>query len=160
MINDQARQALIRLQMQASKTGDSYLLERAEHALDEVVRNHENGNPAAFQIRSALANAGKAIAHRRSTIQIDSSDYEPGGHSFGQQPEVTEGGYALVEIRQWIDSTSALTASERRLVLDLVEGDDAEAIASRCGLPVARIRERISRVRKKARSAYDLEVAA
>lgn len=160
MITQQAQQALISLQQRAINTHDSYFLERAERALDEVVRNHENASPAAFQIRSALANAAKVIADRRTKVPVASLDCEVEGHSFTQEPGVTDGGYAVVDLLQWIHSTSALTALERRLILDLAEGEDAGSIASRTGVPVARMRERISRVRKIARHAYSLEVAA
>lgn len=158
MINDHAQQALKSLQQQASTSSDTYVQERAERALDEIVRNHQNGRPAAFQIRSALAHAGETIAHRRAIVQITSLHSEAEGRSVAQEPGVIDGGYALVDLIHWLHTTPALTASERRLMLSLAEGEDAESIACELGVPVARIRERVSRVRKVARSAYRLEV--
>lgn len=159
MISKEAQQALISLQRRASTTGEVYFQERAERALDEVIRNHPKGSPAAFQIRSAWANAGKAIAHRHAIVPVDSLDHEAERYSFAQEPAITDGGYALVDLLQWIHSTSALTDRERRLMLALADGEDAESIASTSGVPIKRVRERISRVRKVARAAYNLEVA-
>ncbi len=159
---DQAQNALLSLQRRASYTADSYSLDRIDRALDEISRHVDNPRPAAFQIRSAYANAGKVIASRRAIAPTASLDRpradDPG--SAAPDPGADEGGYAAVELLDWLRMSPSLTTPERRLILDLSRGEDASSLASKYGVPIARIRERISRARATARAAYGREVLA
>lgn len=160
MISDQARDALIGLHRRASRTYDLYSLDRIDRALDEISRNTGNDRPAAFQVRSANANAGKVIASRRAIAQMDSLDRES-DHDAGPatpDPGVEEGGYAVVDLLDWLRNSPSFTPPERSLMLDLSRGEDAPSLAAKYGVPVARIRERISRARATARTAYRREV--
>jgi hypothetical protein len=162
MITEQAHDALVSMQRRARNTADSYSLDRIDRALDEISRNLGNDRPAPFQTRSAYANAGKVIASRRliaPTVSLDRArDDEPASAARGIGAD--EDGYAVVELLDWLRTSPSLTPPLRRLIVDLSRGEDALSLASKYGVPVARIRERISRARAAARAAYLREVFA
>lgn len=150
--------AVVYLQQHSARSGDIYEIERHDRALDEIIANLDRTDPAPFQSRSALANAAKLIQHRR-TIRMFGSLDKP--RPDGSQPDVgqVDWSYAVVELYQWIDTSPSLSSSERQLLHDLASGEDAESLAARDGVPVARMRERISRARAAGRLAYRREVA-
>jgi DNA-directed RNA polymerase specialized sigma24 family protein len=150
--------AVAYLQQQSTRFGDIYELERHDQALDEIVANLDRTAPTPFQTRSALANAAKVIRKRRAVRTFDSLD-EP--LPDGNLPDVgsVDESFALVEIHQWLDTSPSLRPVDRRVLRELACGEDAESLAGRYGLPVARMRERISRARSACRMAYSREVA-
>lgn len=155
MFSTETQAAVMSLQRMASTEIDAYWLERLDRAIDECVAHPERTDPAPFQRRSALANAKKVIDGRRAIRQW---------HSIGEQDMVCSssapdgGHYATVEWREWLRTSSAISATHRCLLLQLADGHDAEDLAKVYGLPVRVMRQRISRARSVARSARALDV--
>lgn len=149
MISSEAESAILALQHRGAQICDIYELERIDRALDEIVRNPENTSPAKFQVRSALANAGKIIKERRAAIAIDSLDqgFDQGNSYLGH----TDPGFRGVEITAWIDS-APLPTYERNLLRRLAAGEEAPTLAAEYEMSDQRMRETISRVRRKARN--------
>lgn len=150
--------AVVYLQQHSTRSADIYELERHDRAIDEIVANLDRTTPAPFQTRSALANAAKVIGKRRSIRTYGSLD-KP--QPTGNLPDVgsDDGAYDLVDVFQWLATSPSLHSAERRLLHDLAAGEDAESLARRDHVPVARMRERISRARSAGRAAYRQEVA-
>ncbi len=149
--------AVRHLQQRAARLYDMYELERIDRALDEIVENLHRTHSAPFQCRSALANAAKVIRKRRLIRRYDSLDKPLRDGSLPDVRAVQED-YAVVDVIQWIDTSPALGVSDRRLLRDLAAGEDAESLACRDGVPVRRMRERISRARSVCKACYEREV--
>lgn len=153
MFSAEAESAYLSLQDQALSATDNYTLERVERALDEILRNPAKTAPAAFQVRSAMANAAKVIEDRRRLaprVSIETPGVEPG---------TEDGGYVAVEVMHWLD-TAPVSDAERTILRGLAHGADAETLAASGGVGVQRMRERISRARKSATQNYQRTVAA
>lgn len=149
--------AVDHLQQRAARFYDIYELERIDRALDEIVENLHRTDPVPFQCRSALANAAKVIRKRRAIRRYDSLD-KPFADGALLDVGVVEGDLAVVELIEWIDTSPSLSTGERRLLRDLAAGEDAESLARRDDVPVARMRERISRARSVGKAGYQSEV--
>ncbi|GIH28487.1 hypothetical protein Aph01nite_67970 [Acrocarpospora phusangensis] len=155
MLTEQAHDALSALYARARKTSDNYELERIERALDEIIRLNDAA-PAAFQIRSALAHAGQVLRERRGLASFAPlDDIEP-----HQEPGRCDVRFAVVDLTVWLQTTPALTEGQRHLMNQLLAEEDGTVLAATHGLVPARLRERISRIRRIARTAYASEVAA
>ncbi|WP_280181757.1 hypothetical protein [Nocardia farcinica] len=153
MISAQAQAALSTLHERAKKTSDNFELERIDRALDEIIRLNSVA-PAAFQVRSAMAHASKVLLDRRALAPSSSvEEFES-----GREPGQPEGRFAVVDLAAWLQTTRSLTDAQRRLVHQLAADLDVEDLASVYGVMPARLRERISRTRKAARTAYAAEV--
>jgi hypothetical protein len=152
-VTGQAQAALIALQARARHTTDIFVLEQIDRALDEVVRLNST-QPPAFQTRSAMANAGKVLRRRRSIVPVISLANPQLGKLGIRDPQI-----AVVELRLWLQTTSALPEGQRGL-LTLIMDCDADAVAAELGVSPARMRERISRARRAAFIAYTREVVA
>ncbi|MFF3620347.1 hypothetical protein [Streptomyces sp. NPDC002467] len=149
MLTKQARHALELLHGRAVKTADAFDLERIDRALDEVLRLNSNA-PAAFQVRSALAHASTVLRERRAlapAVPLDETD------SY-REPGTLDEHFAVADIRAWLDTTETLTASQRTLLQQLSADPDPSDLAAERGLSVPRMREQISRTRRRARIAY------
>jgi DNA-directed RNA polymerase specialized sigma24 family protein len=149
MIAIEAQDALLILQRKATSSSSTYWLERYERALDECSRNPDRTSPAAYQVRNALANAKKRIDNRTQRaphFQID--DVVLAG-----VPDAAEA-TVVVEVLHWLHSAAGITAGQRALLQSLAEGEDAETLAARARIPVAGMRQRISRARAAARAAW------
>ncbi|OMB89902.1 hypothetical protein A5746_21690 [Mycolicibacterium conceptionense] len=149
--------AVDHLQQRAARFYDMYELERIDRALDEIVENLHRTDPVSFQCRSALANAAKVIRNRRTIRRYDSLDNPLPDGSLPDTGAI-QADYAVVDLIRWLDTSPTLGTSERRLLRDLAAGEDAESLARRDDVPLARMRERISRARSTGRSAYQNEV--
>ncbi|MEU7990099.1 hypothetical protein AB0B56_35070 [Streptosporangium canum] len=155
MLTEQAHDALLALYTRASKTSDNYELERIERALDEIIRLNST-DPVPFQMRSALAHAGQLLRERRGlALFAPLDDIEP-----HREPGRCEVRFAVVDISMWLQMTSALTENQRQLMSRLISEEDVTVIAEDHGLVPARMRERVSRLRRIARTAYAAEVTA
>jgi hypothetical protein len=152
MFSSQAQSAYSTLQSKALSADDGYILDRLERALDEIIRNPQNAAPAPFQVRSAWANAGKVIDSRRKLAPQFSLD----GPGLNEPTEV-DARYGAVEIFAWLDR-AAVSKADRRLLRALAGGADATALAETAGVPVQRIRERVSRARRVASRDYRTSV--
>src|SRR4051794_33238943 len=108
-----AQSAINSLQGQALRRQDGYTLDRLDRALDEIVRNYENERPAAWQVRSALANAAKVVQSRRAVVTLTPRTE---GDSRGR-PDTgsVDDAFAVAEVRDWLWRTPALTDDERKL---------------------------------------------
>ena len=150
--------AVQQLQSLISKTSDLYIEERAERAQDEILRTVSDAD-AHRQVRSASAHAGQVLKRRRETLRITSLD-APEQSATSDRVGSDDSGYAVVDMRLWLLSSPRLKSSEKVLLLALASGHDAESLAARDGLPIAQVRQRISRARRAAVAAYTVEVAA
>ncbi|MFK0402736.1 hypothetical protein ACIQTT_10430 [Microbacterium sp. NPDC090225] len=143
---------------------DVFDLDRIDRALDQILAHPANDAPAAFQVRDARANAAKVLKKRQTytVYALDddnlhvadraSVEYAARRHTdVGSETET-------FNIHWWMATTTALTDDQRSIIFLLADGEDAESLAARAGIPVARMREQISRARRVARLAYDAEV--
>ncbi|MGW1124832.1 hypothetical protein [Streptomyces sp. NPDC002526] len=155
MMSDAVVTAVKILQERALRADDTYELDRIERALDELLRTPGNPAPAQHRVRSALGHAYEAIERRKAIApQTEFTDH-------GQEPGYVEFGFQEIEMLAWISGEPELKEPDRALLIDLALGQDAEMIAERDGLPVVRIRERISRCRRQARQLRSkLDLAA
>ncbi|MFE6981114.1 hypothetical protein [Streptomyces griseus] len=133
------------LQDRTRKARDNYELERIDRALDEILRNPMNITPAKAQVKSAWGHAYTVLEKRKALTRP-----QPIEEMFAH-PQVEEFGYAQTEMICWISSELGFKDAERSLLIDLALGHDCEILAQRDGLPVQRVREHISRSRKRAR---------
>jgi hypothetical protein len=152
----EAQRAIVSLQNRALRTNEGYTLDVLDRALDEVVRNYDNPKPAPWQARSALANAAKVVQSRRDTVGTISLDDEARSQDVGD----TDGGFAVVDLRDWLDRTSAVTDEQRSLLIGIADGHGPAQLAQDRGVPIQRMRERLSRARSRARTAFDRAAAA
>ena len=154
----EAQRAIAHLQGLALRASDGYTIDVLDRALDEIVRNPDNPSPYLWQVRSARANAAKVVQARREVVTLDTSgEDEP---SVVEDAATTDTGYGVVEIREWLRTSSRLTEPDRTLLTAVADGQDSEHLAEVLELPVQRVRERLSRARKRAGIAYSTEVAA
>lgn len=154
MFTSQAQSAYSTLQAKATSATDSYIVDRLERALDEIIRNPQNTRPADFQVRSAWANAGKVIDDRRKLAPQFSLD-APG---VGDRTAV-DALYGAIEVLDWLDH-AFLSDRDRRLLHGLATGADAGVLADAEGVCVQRMRERVSRARRAASRDYQSTVTA
>jgi hypothetical protein len=154
MFTTQAQSAYSTLQTRAIPATDSYILDRLERALDEIIRNPQNTRPAAFQVRSAWANAGKVIDDRRR-LAPQFSFNAPGM----EEQTAIDSRYGAVETLDWLDR-AFLSDHDRRLLRGLATGADSRALADVEGVCVQRMRERVSRARRAASCDYQASVTA
>lgn len=146
MMSDAVIDAVKSLQEQALSTCDHYEWERIELALDEILRQPASETPAQKRVWSARGHAYETLK-RRGQIVPQASD--------GQEPRYVEGAFLMVEVTAWISLEPDFSAADRALLADLAEGWDAVMIAERDGVPLPRVRERISRCRSRARALRD-----
>lgn len=143
MISPSVAGAVFALQQQALGTRDTYELDRIDRALDELLRNTTDTiTPARQRIRSAMGHAYEALERRRAiapTVPLDRSDRG-----------AIDTHYVVVETLEWLRTESRLTEGERTLLWNLAHGDDANTLAPGSGVPLPRMRERISRARRNA----------
>jgi DNA-directed RNA polymerase specialized sigma24 family protein len=147
MISSEVQSALLDLQHRNAQARDLFEIDRIERALDEIVRNAENTSPARHQVRSAMANASKMLKKRRSIVVVSLEQYFANGHG---EPDRDEPGYMAVELKQWIDSLPSV--SDRILLNRLAAGADVAILAREEDVPEQRIRERIARARRRAKT--------
>jgi DNA-directed RNA polymerase specialized sigma24 family protein len=152
MITAEAQSALLVLYKRANASSDIYWLERIDRALDECVNNAGRNTAPAYQVRSSLANAKKAMDKRRDIAAVvpieDGREAETVGVRGGDL-------YAAVDALLWLEATNGLSDRERELLLGLTAGEDAESLSRRVNVPVQRMRERISRARQAAGAAWN-----
>ncbi|MFF9429395.1 hypothetical protein [Streptomyces sp. NPDC014746] len=154
MLTEQAHSALLLLHRRASKSCDTFELERIDRALDEIVRLNSL-DPAPFQIRSAMAHAGAVMCRRHELAPATAlENLKP-----HQEPGYEDTGCKAVDLLAWLQTTPALSAKQRWLLQRLIEDEDPADLAATLSIPLFRMRERISRLRKRARTAYTQAVA-
>lgn len=154
----EAQHAIVALQQQSFREKDNYTLEQIDRALDEIVRSYGKTSPALFQVRSAKANAAKVIQSRRETVslivRVDADD------SIESLGGAEDDNFAAIDVLEWLRTTSGISETDRRTLQALAVGADAEDLSHSWGVPVDRMRERISRSRGCGRRAFRKEVAA
>jgi DNA-directed RNA polymerase specialized sigma24 family protein len=162
MSHTQGQIALIKLQARTANARDCYTLDVLERAMDEIVRNPDNPKPAAWQVRSAIANASKIVKQRRQQAPSASLDVERGVADVLSPGALADpvDGHAEMMCREWLRTADGLTCRDRRLLLALYSGFDAVMIAAADDRPVERVREQISRARGSARGLYEHALAA
>jgi hypothetical protein len=161
MLSTQAQSAVRALQARALATADSYQLDVTDRALDELIRNPGSQRPAAFQVRSARANASKVVRARRQVFDqevLRNRNLRPGVHR--QERLVQSPDEAPGDALDWLTQSPSLTNGQRRILLDLADGHDAQTLSTRDQVPLARIQERISRARRIGWEAYQHEMVA
>jgi hypothetical protein len=162
MISTQTGEALASLQARTDLTKrrcDSFELDRIDHALDELVRNHTKTAAAERQVRSARANALKVV-QRRAEVSAFSLD-QINLHASKREQAESAGAYDAfgeVEIRDWLATTPSLSHVERALLTALADGYDSKLLAMASGTTVAEMDHRIRRAQGLARLAWKAEV--
>jgi hypothetical protein len=146
-LTGQAEAALIRLYEQAKRTTDSFDMERIDRALDEVVRLNSS-SPPEQQVRSAMANAYKVIRDRRRIVSLESIE--------AVQIDIAPTNWAeeVIDLWEWLRGTPHVTTSQRNLLMLVTDDHEPADLAAHYRIPVARMREQISRARRAARTAY------
>lgn len=161
MMSDEVVLAVSELQTTALRARETFHLDRADRALDELIRGCTRAAPGGHQLRSALANASKVVRGRRTLFErhvAQNRDSRPGVRRSERFVESSPGGEA--EIFDWLERSRSLTSAQRQLLIDLARGQDAESIAIRDAVPVARVRERIARARAAGWISYQVEACA
>jgi hypothetical protein len=149
MISHPVEGAILALQQRALATRDAYELDRIDRALDELLRNPtDTTTPPKYRVRSAMGHAYEAMERRKAIAPCASIDAEQSDH--GRH----DANYLLIEILEWLRVGSGLTKGERALLSALAQGGDAESLAAHHGLPVPRMRQRISRARRSAHKLW------
>lgn len=151
MINQPVEAAVIALQKRALATRDLYELDRIDRALDELLRNPDERASAASaisRVRSALGHAYETIESRRKIAPLIVLDDHTDRCS-------DDPGYRIAEIILWLRTEPTLATSDREILCHLADGEDAKSLAEWHGLPVARMRERISRARRNGRQIWN-----
>lgn len=155
MISHPVAGAVQTLQKQALTSRDNYELDRIERALDELLRNPtDTDTPAQHRVRSARGHAYEVLERRRGLAPCVPLDQESAdrGHP--------DSSYLIVDILVWLRGEPGLATGERHLLNDLARGHDAAAIAERDNVPLPRVRERISRARRRAKVLWQAVEAA
>ncbi len=143
---------------------DAFDLDRIDRALDQILAHPDNTAPAPFQVRDARANASKVLAKRRTyaVYALDNDELRVADRASAEEAAQRQSGIdtgtETFDILWWIASTTGLTDDQRSIIFLLADGEDAESLATRADISVARMREQISRARRVARLAYDAEV--
>ncbi|MFF3060174.1 hypothetical protein [Streptomyces sp. NPDC057909] len=145
MISDAVVTAVRTLQEQALRIRDSYELDRIERALDELLRNPAGSTPAAYRSRSALGHAYETLERRKAIAPQTELEVS------GQEPGYDEGAFHEIEMMAWLCVEPGFKERDRKLLIDLALGHDTETLAERDGISVVRLREHVSRCRKRAR---------
>ncbi|WP_327356385.1 hypothetical protein [Streptomyces sp. NBC_01304] len=155
MISHPVEGAIAALQESALRTFDSYQLDRIDRALDELLRNpSDESTPAEYRVRSAMGHAYEVLERRKTITPLVSLCAE---HT---DQGVLDWDYSLIEINEWLCSEPGISLEQRALLQALARGEDATTLAQREGLPVARVRERISRARRAGRQLWKTSVLA
>lgn len=159
MMSLEVQTAVRTLQQRAVSAHDVFDLDRIDRALDELTRNPHKAAEPQHQVRGALSNAGKVLVRRKKRLPLGSSD-DPDLHESVRERAFAfiEGGFDAADLRQWLDTTPSLSTRERWILQALADGADAEMLSALLNLPLARVRERISRARRVASAAYTREV--
>ncbi|MCD5341429.1 hypothetical protein LR392_04195 [Arthrobacter sp. AK04] len=161
MISPEVQAAVATLQQQADvarKSRDSFELDRVERALDELVRNHTKTGKPSRMIRSARANAYKVLKDRASfnAFSLDAPELHTEARSKAEASAYDA--YAEFELLDWLAHTSTLNTEQRVLLTAVAHGHDVTSLALVTGVPLQRMRERLSRARRAAFNGYALEV--
>jgi DNA-directed RNA polymerase specialized sigma24 family protein len=121
--------------------------DRAEEALTELVNNPNRSDPPAHQVRNALSNASKKLRRR---AEMDA--YFLPNLQFGIERAIP---HDIAESALDIASVLSRMPGAERMLLELAAtGADSDDIAVELGLPVQRVRERLSRARRRARTLW------
>lgn len=160
MISDEVLSAVITLQKRMLTASEVYQLDRHDRALDELLRSPCCKAPVHFQTRSALAHAGQVLADRRRLGTIVPIDQLTSLESLGPVRDlpVTDQEIVALDILLWLETTPSLSDTERTILRQLAAGSEAVTLAAKYDVPISRMRERISRARAAARTAYQREV--
>lgn len=156
----QGQHALMRLQDRASRARDVYALDVLERAMNEIVGSLDGSQPAGWQVRSAMANSGKVVKRRRQLAPMLSLDAAAEKGPADLLPAARCQAFGELECRDWLCSVPGLTDTDRRLLIAVYDGADAAIIADARDLRVERVREQISRARKRARALHEQPLAA
>lgn len=159
-LDSQAAVATLQQRADVKKSAhDSFELDRIERALDELVRNSDKAGAPSRLVRSARANALKVVKARREhdAFSLDQEDLHARKRDRVEKALAVDV-FAEVEMMEWLDHTPCVTEEQRWLLKALAADFDAEFLALAMNLPIKRVRERISRARRAARTGYRAEV--
>lgn len=157
----EAEKAVCKLQDRVSKTADLKAQECDERAIDEIIRHPENTLPEAYQRKNAVRHAQWDMTRRAKKTSYTSLD-DPGQFETAIDQIIAreDSGFGLGEIMLWLATSSGLREADRAILMALADGYDAEILALMNGIPVKRMRERISRARSRGWAVYAEEVLA
>ena len=150
----QAQAALLALHDKASRTTDTFQLDRIDRALDEIIRLNST-EPPPFQVRAAMAHASAVLRKRARIAPVVSLDSPCCPDPGAPDPEIE-----VIHLREWLRGTRGISEAERQLLTLVADQDDSQAIAGEYSIAPARMQERISRARRAARTAYATDMTA
>jgi hypothetical protein len=114
---------------------------------------HPRRRPLPLHGISGVVGGEPALGTRRNLVLQIPLD------TFGLGVTEVDGAYDAVEILNWLDH-AAVSTSDRAVLRSLVGGADARMLADTEGIPVQRVRERISRARRAGSADYHSSVLA
>ncbi len=130
------------LQEKSFHISDIYHQELCDRAIDDLLNNqHRQGEPAKLA-NCAMGNARKVLVGREKfwVHCPDIMDYAPSNDSYE---------HLVMEIKDFIEKSN-LNPGDKEVLVHLLEGFEAEDIASLLSTSVKNARVRISRSRKQA----------
>lgn len=141
-MNENMTEAVVRLQKRIRNSSSLTDEDRADEALNLLLNKPDRSKPPHHLERNMLSEATKKLARRAElmTEERQSSLMSVGGDGTR--------GTLVFELRDFLGRD--LNADDGALLMALLEGDDAEEIALALGVPVERVRERLSRARARA----------
>lgn len=165
MLSQPVLAAVSDLQRRAIKAVDLFEIERIERALDEILRHPTSTKPASTQIYSSRGHASQSLTERRRilggaivALVVESDDKEEYDARVVRAVTTIEPGFAEVEFEQWLATTTSVTDRDRSFLRALAVGEDAASLAAVHGSPATIMSQRLSRVRRRGRTAYHAEM--
>jgi len=146
-MNDNVTKAVMRLQARLDRTSNPWRAEQAEEALNILLSQPDRDGDPQHLMRNALADASKKLKRRTKIL----AEYTNMVQVLSDQ--ASDGfGILLVEVTDLVNR--GLSAADQALLGLFLDGAEANEIANDLQLPVARVRERLSRTRARARAAW------
>lgn len=140
--------ALLQRRITFYESRDHWRTEQAEEAANLLLAQpHRQGDPEHL-VRNALADARRKLSRRAEIL----SQYGPETGWLEEQTS-DDFAYLLIEITDFL--RRSVTPSDQDLLELAFRGEIADQIAVQLGLPLARVREELSRARARARNARE-----
>lgn len=141
-MNTNMTQAVVRLQKRIRNSSSLSDEDRADEALNLLLNKPERSKLPHHLERNMIGEATKKLARRD---ELMTEERQASLMSVGGDGTL---GTLTFELRDFFERD--LSADDGSLLTAVLEGDDAEDIALAVGLPVERVRERLSRARARA----------
>jgi hypothetical protein len=140
----------------------SYWAERADRAIDIILRNPDSSKHPSHLIRNALSDARKVIHRRRQICSVIEARKQDKDEQLEQSIEAIPDSSinsieAVFAIKDWFER-ARLKDKDRAVLSILLEGGEAEDVAKYLNLSVKQARVCISRARKSALTLWKEDI--